>query len=162
MGRCHADLSPSGLDKAVENCKRKFPRPHQHWFCWEQPWDAEKMGNLQQRQNGHNTRLFRFSLSGMDAALTPEFFTAKLEPSGQQCDAWTNQPLLFSLEAGSIPWPSSCRNGTCRTCLGQLKSGSVRYEIEWPGLTTEEMEAGCVLPCVAYPQSDVVLQDPEN
>ena len=98
----------------------------------------------------------------MAAASSPEFFTAQLDPSGEQCDAWANQPLLHSLEAGRIDWPSSCRNGTCRTCLGQLKSGRVRYEIEWPGLTTEEMEEGCVLPCVAYPASDVVLQDPEN
>ncbi|MHB1113882.1 MAG: 2Fe-2S iron-sulfur cluster-binding protein, partial [Acidovorax defluvii] len=36
--------------------------------------------------------------------------------------------------------------------------GSVRYEIEWPGLSTEEMAEGCVLPCVAYPVSDVELQ----
>ena len=162
MERGGADLSPLGLDKAVENYWRKFLGPHRHWFCSGSPWVAEKMGKVQWRQNGHNTRLFRFPSSRMDAASTPEFFTAKLDPSGQQCDAWTNQPLLYSLEAGSIPWPSSCRNGTCRTCLGQLKSGRVRYEIEWPGLTTEEMEAGCVLPCVAYPQSDVVLQDPEN
>lgn len=103
-----------------------------------------------------------FFLVGMVAASSPEFFTAQLDPSGEQCDAWANQPLLHSLEAGRIDWPSSCRNGTCRTCLGQLKSGRVRYEIEWPGLTTEEMEEGCVLPCVAYPASDVVLQDPEN
>jgi hypothetical protein len=34
----------------------------------------------------------------------------------------------------------------------------VRYEIEWPGLSTEEMTAGCVLPCVAHPCSDVVLR----
>ena len=42
--------------------------------------------------------------------------------------------------------------------LGQLRQGSVRYEIEWPGLSTEEMAEGCVLPCVAYPVSDVELQ----
>lgn len=107
-------------------------------------------------------RLFCFLLVGMAAASSPEFFIGKLDPSGQQYDAWANQPLLHSLEAGGIDWPSSCRNGTCRTCLGQLKSGRVRYEVEWPGLTTEEMDAGCVLPCVAYPESDLVLQDPEN
>jgi hypothetical protein len=30
----------------------------------------------------------------------------------------------------------------------------------WPGLTTEEKAEGCVLPCVAFPMSDVVLKDP--
>jgi ferredoxin len=34
------------------------------------------------------------------------------------------------------------------------------YAIEWPGLTPEEKAEGCVLPCVAYPASDVVLQGP--
>ena len=38
------------------------------------------------------------------------------------------------------------------------QQGTVRYEIEWPGLTAEEKAEGCVLPCVAYPVSDVVLQ----
>lgn len=89
------------------------------------------------------------------------FFTARVEPDGATCDAWPEQPLLLSLEQGGIDWPSSCRNGTCRTCIGHLVSGEVRYAIEWPGLTTEEMQAGCVLPCVAYPASDVELQQGE-
>ena len=91
---------------------------------------------------------------------TAPFFTAVIEPDGQQCDAWPEQPLLLSMEQGSIDWPSSCRNGTCRTCIGVLEHGQVRYAIEWPGLTPEERANGCVLPCVAYPASDVVLQAP--
>ncbi|MBY0410315.1 MAG: 2Fe-2S iron-sulfur cluster binding domain-containing protein [Burkholderiaceae bacterium] len=86
------------------------------------------------------------------------FFIASVEPDGLQCDAWPEQPLLLSMEQGGIDWPSSCRNGTCRTCIGQLVSGTVRYAIEWPGLSAEERAEGCVLPCVAYPQSDVTLQ----
>ncbi len=89
--------------------------------------------------------------------LCAPFFTARTA-AGEQCDAWPDQPLLVSLEQGGIAWPSSCRNGTCRTCIGQLVEGQVRYEIEWPGLSAEERAEGCVLPCVAYPQSDVVLQ----
>ena len=48
--------------------------------------------------------------------------------------------------------------GQLQPCLGQLVEGTVRYAIEWPGLTAEEKEEGCVLPCVAYPTSDVVLR----
>lgn len=88
----------------------------------------------------------------------PPFFTARTEPEGLQCDAWVDQPLLVSLELGGIDWPSSCRNGTCRTCIGQLTHGEVRYQIEWPGLSTEEQETGCVLPCVAHPCSDLGLR----
>lgn len=75
-----------------------------------------------------------------------------------QVDAPSDQPLLLSLEQGGSNWPSSCRNGTCRTCLGQLLQGTVRYELEWPGITTEEQNEGCVLPCVAYPCSNVTLR----
>ncbi|MDD2609545.1 MAG: 2Fe-2S iron-sulfur cluster-binding protein [Giesbergeria sp.] len=90
-------------------------------------------------------------------AISP-FFIARTAPDGQQCDAWPEQPLLVSLEQGGIDWPSSCRNGSCRTCIGQLAEGQVRYSIDWPGLTPEERASGCVLPCVAHPVSDVVLE----
>ena len=94
----------------------------------------------------------------MDARTTPPFFTARVEPDGLQFDAWRQHPLLVSLEQGGIDWPSSCRNGTCRTCMGQLVHGQVRYEIEWPGLSAEEKAEGYVLPCVAFPCSDLVLK----
>jgi len=88
-------------------------------------------------------------------------FTGCVEPCGQTFDAWPEQPLLQSIEAGSIDWPSSCRNGTCRTCIGQLVSGEVRYTTEWPGLSAQEQAEGYVLPCVAHPCSDLVLRRAE-
>jgi ferredoxin len=71
--------------------------------------------------------------------------------------AVTDQTLLDSAEQALLVWPNSCRNGTCRTCIGQLSQGRVRYAIEWPGLSTEEKAQGYVLPCVAYPLTDIVL-----
>ena len=94
----------------------------------------------------------------MDTADNPPFFTGRTEPDGQQFDAWREQSLLVSLEQGGIDWPSSCRNGTCRTCIAQVLEGQVRCEIEWPGLSAEEKSAGYALPCVAYPCSDLKLQ----
>jgi ferredoxin len=94
----------------------------------------------------------------MSAPPLPPFFTGELASDGQTFDAWTNQPLLLSMEQGGIDWPSSCRNGTCRTCIGVLERGTVRYEIEWPGLSAEEKAEGCVLPCVAFPCSDLALK----
>jgi len=85
-------------------------------------------------------------------------FTARVLPANLQCDVENGMTLLQALEAGRIEMPSSCRNGTCRTCVCQLLQGSVRYEVEWPGLSTEEIDAGYVLPCVAFATSDVVLQ----
>lgn len=39
----------------------------------------------------------------------------------------------------------------------RLVSGRVVYRIEWPGLTREEKAEGFILPCVAYPASDVEM-----
>ena len=69
-----------------------------------------------------------------------------------------DRPLLSSAEAAGWPFPSSCRNGTCRTCMQRMLSGEVRYAVDWPGVLAEEREEGWVLPCVALPASDIVLE----
>ena len=80
--------------------------------------------------------------------------------SGQSFQICQHQTLLDSIEQASLQWPSSCRTGSCRTCLSNVLQGEVRYEMAWPGITPEEKAQGCVLPCVAYPVTDVVLKDP--
>lgn len=92
------------------------------------------------------------------APMSSTIHTITLQPGGERFGADESTTLLHAAEHAGLDLPSSCRNGTCRTCLGQLVEGTVRYAIEWPGLTAEEKEEGCVLPCVAYPMSDVVLQ----
>jgi ferredoxin len=64
------------------------------------------------------------------------------------------------MEQAGIDWPSSCRNGTCRTCIGQLRHGKVRYDIKWPGLSLEEKRDHFVLPCVAFASAPLVLWRP--
>lgn len=73
--------------------------------------------------------------------------------------ARADRPVLQSAEAAGLPWASSCRNGSCRTCLRQLRSGEVEYRIAWPGVLPDEREDGWFLPCVAYPRSDLELAD---
>ncbi|MDC6081098.1 2Fe-2S iron-sulfur cluster-binding protein [Burkholderia cenocepacia] len=71
---------------------------------------------------------------------------------------------LTVLEAAAfarVSLPRSCRNGTCRSCLCRIVSGSVRYTIEWPGLSREEKADGYTLPCVAVATSDLVLDVPD-
>lgn len=97
-------------------------------------------------------------LSSMDAV-----FTVRLEPAALVFEAPACLSLLQSAELSKAPGlklVSSCRNGTCRTCICQLISGSVAYRIEWPGLSLEEKREGYILPCVAYPLSDVVIDVP--
>ncbi len=83
-------------------------------------------------------------------------FRARIGTEGPAFAAAAHQPLLVSAQQAGIPWPASCRNGTCRTCIGRLAHGQVRYHIPWPGLSAEEKAAGWVLPCVAHPVSDVM------
>jgi ferredoxin len=83
-----------------------------------------------------------------------------VEPLGMRLQVSDDLPLLTSAKAAGIVLPSSCRNGTCRACLCRLRSGQVAYRIEWPGLSREEKEEGYILPCVAYPLSDLVVEAP--
>ncbi|MFY7907224.1 MAG: 2Fe-2S iron-sulfur cluster-binding protein [Burkholderiaceae bacterium] len=90
------------------------------------------------------------------------FFTGHIEDatcgSAVTFDAWKHQPLLASMEGGGIDWPSSCRNGTCRTCLSQVTEGRVQHTTEWPGVSSDELADGLILPCVAVPLSDVRIR----
>ncbi len=75
-------------------------------------------------------------------------------------DAPPDLTLLVAAEQAGLLLASSCRNGTCRTCICQLVRGQVAYRIAWPGLSAEEKAGGCILLCVAYPVSDVVVRLP--
>jgi ferredoxin len=86
--------------------------------------------------------------------------TITLMPSGWSFPAPEGMPILKAAEAAGIELPSSCRNGTCRTCLCRMESGSVRYLVDWPGLSADEKRDGDILPCVAVPLADVVVRAP--
>jgi ferredoxin len=86
----------------------------------------------------------------------------RLLAGGQELAAPASQTLLQTVLKAGLSWPSSCRNGTCRVCIGQMERGTVRYRVEWPGLLPEERAGGAVLPCVACPTSDVVLGPPAD
>lgn len=82
-------------------------------------------------------------------------YSALVQPSGLAFEAPASEPLLLAARRAGIELPASCRNGTCRTCMCRLASGQVSYRIEWPGLTREEKAEGFILPCIAYPESDI-------
>ncbi len=90
-------------------------------------------------------------------------FIVRLANTDLSFSAPADMPLLQAAELSGIPGlklESSCRNGTCRTCICQLLEGQVTYRIEWPGLSLDEKREGFILPCVAYPLSDVVIDLP--
>jgi ferredoxin len=94
----------------------------------------------------------------MSAATGP--YSVVIQPNGWQADAAGDVSLLEAARLADIDLPSSCRNGTCRTCICRLLSGQIRYRIEWPGLSADEKAEGFILPCVAYPASDVMIDVP--
>jgi ferredoxin len=81
-------------------------------------------------------------------------------PAGWSFVAQPGQTVLEAALQGGVELPSSCRNGTCRTCICQLTQGQIAYRIEWPGLSAEEKAEGWFLPCVAEARSDLVLDQP--
>ena len=93
------------------------------------------------------------------ATTPPDPFVITLAPLGCSFPA-QGTTVLAAAEAAGFTLPNSCRNGTCRTCLCRLDSGSVRYLVEWPGLSIEEKRDRYLLPCVAVPTTDLVLNAP--
>lgn len=87
-------------------------------------------------------------------------FQIRVEPKGLSFETDGETSLLAAAARAGVVLPSSCRNGTCRTCLCQLRSGSARHLVEWPGLSLEEKREGYILPCVAVATSDLVLHSP--
>ena len=89
-----------------------------------------------------------------------QVFKATLSPDGVSFDMPSGTSLLQAAELAGMQLASSCRNGTCRTCICQLVGGEVFYRIEWPGLSFDEKREGLILACVAYPLSDLVIELP--
>ena len=96
---------------------------------------------------------------GMSEAPPPALLL-HIEPLGRALPIPTGLSLLEAADAAGVRLPRSCRNGTCRVCRCRLVAGTVRYRIDWPGLSAEERAEGDVLPCVAEALDEVTLWAP--
>ncbi|NWF56595.1 MAG: 2Fe-2S iron-sulfur cluster binding domain-containing protein [Syntrophaceae bacterium] len=65
--------------------------------------------------------------------------------------------LLDFAEENGIHMESGCRIGTCGSCKVKLISGTVTMETE-EGLEDADKANGMILPCVAVPESDLVIE----
>src|SRR5690606_10457710 len=66
--------------------------------------------------------------------------------------------LLEAMRNAGLPVRKACRNGVCGLCRCRLLPAEITYPRKEPhGLWQKDIEQGYILPCIAYPLGDLVV-----
>jgi ferredoxin len=77
----------------------------------------------------------------------------------QQVEVQRGELILDAAVRDNVKFPYSCRNGTCRTCIVQVRSGTIIQEdVEYCMISAAELENGKRLICLCTAQSDAVIE----